>query len=523
MADDQQVDQGGGGGGALSQLRERAGGDPVIGQLQTLMQGLNDPEKRSKDEWLSFAGGMAAPNPTGNFSLAYGNGLKAQSDQRLEKDKLMSEYMRMVLPQLVQNQSLQLSAVKNQQELAQKVNPVADSMLGGLMAGQNAPGWRPPTGLDAAQVIHNVANQYSMPRSWVNDRLTELRANQDNIPQFITQKVAGAAGAEKQLPSLKDNAAGVTVQQSGVAGTVQPVATPGTGGSGGLGVNPSKVGVKGAEESMGDVKQYDESLRNTLHAYRDMNQRMNAIAGNLDQITPGRYMGVAGGVAAAVKDVSKYFPNASQDVVQGFVNTMLGAKGDGKGTDPLAAQQFAKALVAQEGIAQTRALTTGESANAQRLGQREIMLVTSKIPTDLTDPGAYQKFADFMRAQQGNAQNKYDAWKEHVVQTHPEKLSVTGFDAPWERNNTIQQLRGEYGAMTPPPGASNVNPVKPTQGMVEPARRPAPAAPVARAEAAPPADLAKYEPGALIGPTGKVLVRDPTDARGYRLAKLKGQ
>lgn len=502
MADEQQVDQSGGG-GALSQLRERAGGDPVLSQLQTLMQGLNDPEKRSRDEWLSFAGGTAAPNPNGNFSQAFANGVAAQSAHRLEKDKLMGEYMRMILPTLTANQQLQTSALKNQQGLYAKVNPVMDSMLGGLAAGQNQPGWQPPKVRDAAQMINHIAQQYNMPRDWVHSRLAELPDSNEQMMLFITQKLAGSAGAEKQLPSLGTNAAGKTVQQSGVAGTVSPVAE---GTAPGLGANPSKVGVKAAEDSMGDIKQYDESLRNTLHAYRDMNQRMNAIAGNLEQITPGRYMGIAGGVAAAIKDVSKYFPNASQDTVQKFVGSLLGAKGDGgAGSDPLAAQQLAKALVAQEGIAQTRALTTGESANAQRLGQREIMLVTSKIPTDLTDPGAYQKFADFMRAQQGNAQNKYDAWKEHVVKTQPEKLSVTGFDAPWEHNNTVQQLRGEYGAMATPPGASNVNPAAATPGMPATAQR-TPAVAPKPAEATPEkADLSKYEPGAKQGRPGGVV------------------
>ncbi len=514
-------------GGALSMVSERSGGNP-LNDIAGMLGKMLSPEKRAKDESLAFAAGIGSNNPSGHFENAMRGGYGAQSALRTKQDELQAQYIPLIMQSLVQGQGMQITANKNQQDYLKDIVPRMKSEMGSLLI--NKPN---ATRADVLETLTNVAGQYQVPPSVVGNMAYSIPKNSADVPAWLQSQLGAAAGAEKQLPTAATNALGQATGVNPVQGTASTLAPGGAGRAPAAGAQPTNVDVKAMEGSQGDVKGFTEGLQSKVSAYGDMLQRMNAINKSLQEFTPGRYVGMAGGVAAAVKDLSKYVPFANPETVQGYVNSLLGADGSGKG-DALAAKQFANSLVAQEGIGQTKALMQGDSGSGGgRMAQQTIGLVTNSLLGPNADPGAFDRLADFMRAQGANAANKLSGWSDYLHKTPPGEVATHKFDAAWESEQMKKLVAGGYGTVATPPGMPNA---VPGPEAANPSANPPPVmrtgpgpaitgAPPAAAPAQPaqqaaalPVNIASFEPGAVLV-KGVPVVVDPKAPQGYRLAR----
>lgn len=501
-------------------------------QLTGALSELLGPEAGADQERRAFWGGMLQGTKGGSGGEAMGNALKAQVEARDSQNKLKASYIPLIMQALSQNRANELGYAQFQQGRYEKLSPIINAALTGLQAEGQAPSLQ-----QAHSRINEVGMQYGMQPQELQPYHYALAANAGpggkNLSSYLQQLRVAAAPPAEGISKPGTNAAGQTVFQNPVQNSVGlPNAPGGPGGPTGTGVNPDKATVGAAEAGRGDIKGYGEALQSRVSAYGDMLQRLNAIGDNLDQFDSGKYAGLAGGFAAAVKDLTTRFPGASSDTVRQFANSVLG--GNGKSPDPVASAQFAEALKAQEAIAQTKAMIGGD--NGQRIGQQEVLMVAKNMPGNVMDPGAYKKFIEFMRGNQVNAMNKFVGWGNYVEHTDPQRLSVHAFDIPWEVTAAKQLQQGKFGALQPPEqAAAQPNGPVPAQGApggppqpsgpgaapqggaapVPYIRPPAPpAAAPSQAPAPAPAprsapvqvDLSQYEPGARVGPTGKVYV-----------------
>ena len=476
-------------------------GGGIAGALSQLM----DPERAAQTEKQAFWAGMTAPN-NGTGGASTSNALAAQNEARLNNDKLKAQYIPMIMQSLAAQRTNQIAYAKMMMERQKEVNPIINSALYGLQANG-----APVTMAQAHQTIDDVGAQYNMhPQELaVHHSMLDHAAGPDGkgLPNYLQQRRVAAAPAAEGLAGFGKNAAGQTVVENRVAGTV---AAPMAGAN----TNPSTAGVKAGEAGQGDIKAFGEGLMGKIETYNQMMQRVNAVSKSLDEFEPGKYSGVAGGFAAAVTDLSKRFPSATMESIKGYVESKLGAKGG----NPLAAKQFADSIRGQESLAQIKAMLTGADGNsAGRVNQAEFRVIDNLALGSLTDPTAFKRFQDFHQAQYSNAMRKYIDWTKHKDVTPPESLSVDKFNAPWEQEEQKRLSTGEYGDLGKPPAP-------------KPAEQPKPAAPApAPAAAARPTEAVKFEPsqwekGAVMAPGGKrPVVKDPTVPGGYRYAKPGGR
>ena len=502
-----------GGKDAAGVLAYGVGGPPGLPpQLSGALANLLDPERGAEQERNAYWAGILAPNKSGTSGEQMGNAMKSQLEARESQDKLKAAYIPVIMQTLAQQRANELAYAKFQQDRLKELNPLINSALYGLQADG-----KPVSLQQAHERINQVGMQYGLRPQELHPHHYALAAGAGpdgrNLPQYLQQLRVAAAPAAEGIPKFGTNAAGQTTVQNPVASSVAlPGAAQGSG-EGGVGPNPTASTAKVAGDARGDVKTYTEGMHNKVTAYHEMLQRLNAIGDSLSQFQPGRYAGVAGGFAAAVKDLTARFPNASGETLRNFANAILGPNQDGKG-DPVAAARFAEMLKVQEGIAQTKAMIEGQG---NRLGQQEVLMVTKAMPSSDSDPIAYKKFIEFMRGQSANAMNKYRAWAKYVESADPAKLNVHSFDVPWEAKMAEQLQAGKFGELEQPgakPAAAPAAPAAPTPAPAPP--RAAPAAPAAAPATGTAPDLRQYEPGARVGPTGKVYVLTKDGPRAAR-------
>lgn len=462
----------------------------LIGALASTL----GPERSAETERQAFWAGLNQGTKGGTSGEAMGNALTAQVAARETQDKLKAAYIPLIMQSLTQQRANDIAYSRLAMDRQKEVNPIINSALYGLQANG-----QPVTKEQAHERINAVGATYGLAPHELYPHHIALHkgAGEDgaNLQNYLQQLRVAASPAPEGLPKFAPNAAGQTTVQNAVAGTVgmpgQQAQGQGPGQGPGLGVNPSKTTVDMSHASRGDPKVYTEELGHVVRSYHDMLQRVNAIDKAMGEFTPGRYAGVAGGLARAVKDLTERFPGANSETISKFAQSLLGP-----GADPVAASQFAEALKTQEAIAQLKTSLDG----AGRIGQSEFKLLNSNMPGNLTDPGAYTKFRAFVAGQGANALNKYKAWGEHVTKVPAEQLTVHGFDIPWEVNQGTQLQKGGYGALGTPTGETVAAPAQPRVPTATPGQ---PAATPARRPAA---DLSSFEPGAKVGPTGKIYV-----------------
>lgn len=502
----------GGGKGAAAALAYGGGPSSVLPpQLAGALTALLDPERGEAQERNAYWAGMLAPNKSGTSGEQMGNAMRSQLDARESQDKLKAAYIPLIMQTLGQQRANELAYARFQQERLEKTNPLVNAALYGLQADG-----KPVSVQDAHARIDQVGQQYGLRPEELSTHHHALAAgagpNGERLPQYLQQLRVAAAPAAEGITKFATNAAGQATAQNTVAGTIQLPVTPGV--APGLGANPTKTTTEIDAGSRGDVKGYTEALHNKVVSYHDMLQRLNAIGSKLEQFQPGRYANVAGGFAAAIKDLTGRFPNASGETLKAFANSILGPNQDGKG-DPVAAAKFAEMLKVQEGIAQTKAMIEGQG---NRLGQQEVLMVTKAMPSSDSDPAAYKQFIDFMRAQAANHMAKYKGWSDYVDKSPADQLNVHKFDVPWEARAAERLQKGEFGDFVTPPAAAAPAPAKPpaAPGPAPATRAPAPVASAAPRPQEGGPDLKAYEPGARIGPTGKVYVLTKDGPRAAR-------
>lgn len=478
------------------------GPNDMAGALSALI----DPKRNDQNERMAFWAGAAGPN-SGTGSGAMSNAVKAQLETREAQDKLKAAFVPMIMQSMQAQRSNDVAYSKLAMDRMKETVPLINSALYGLQADGGEPDLK-----TAHERIDAVGKQYNLSPAELRPHHQALAqgAGPDGsgLPQYLQQLRVSAAPPAEGIAKFGTNAAGQTTKQNPVSGSVQVAGA-------GAEANPTKTAVNAHEASIGDIKGYSDQLRGTVDAYRDMSQRVNAIDKNLAAFTPGKYAGVAGGFAAAVKDLTARFPGVSGETLRGFADALLG--GPGK-EDPIAAAQFAESLKTQEAISQLKTSLDGQG----QVGQREMMMINRAMLGNMSDPGAYAKFKEFMNGQAANAMNKYAGWSEHIQKTPYDKLSVHGFDVPWEVNVARQLQKGAFGQVDTPPG----QPAAVPRPEVKPVAAPA-AAPLAPAAApklpAQNVDLSLYEPGSKVGPTGLVYVMEKGVPRRARSRMQEGK
>jgi hypothetical protein len=481
---------------------------PLGGLAQMAAQLAPNEEQRRSSEWLAFAGGLGSPNNSGGSNL--GAGIAAMANDRLERDKLQAQYIPILAQALMQQQAATLSASTASREYLAKLNPVIDTQLASMRTGNAT-----PTYTDVIQRIMQVGREYQAPESVLLSRIASVPANPEEIPAYLDRLAVAGAGPDKLIPTLSTNAAGQTTVASPTRGTMQVIGGAATNTGATASANPAASEVKFEEHARGDVKTYEEGLRARVDAYQTMLSRMNEQAEYVRNFQPGRYAKTAGGIAAAVKDIAARLPGFDKATVENLANKLIGAPPGSE--EALAAQQLFEQLAQQETIAQLKT-SLGEG---QRMNQAEYQQFQQVNKGQAMDPATFAGLRSFFYRQAANEVNRYQAWADYVTDPKITRRSVTDFDARHSKKLTDQLLSGGRDVIEKGPGSSA--PTYP--GYVAPtapaAARPSGTATVAPV-AAPPtpaagqANLAEYEPGARVGPTGVVYVLDKGTPRAAR-------
>lgn len=489
--------------------------DAFGGALAALM----DPERSRDTENKAFWAGMTAPSSSAGAST--GNAMAAQVTARENQDKLRAAYIPMIMQSMVQQRTNDLGYGKMMQETLNSVNPKVDSALSSLQAGSvDANGQ--PVPLPAAQAhatVNNVARMYGLPGAVLGGHHAEIdqaTGPDGNLnPSYLTQLRLRGAPAEAGIGKFGKNAAGATTVENAATGTVAaPIAGGADSTPGAANPNPTAAAVEAGKAGQGDIKAYGAGLGDTVGTYNQMMQRVNAVAAQMKEFTPGKYAGVTNGFAAALKDLAQRFPSASSDTLQGFAKALSSADGT---ADGISAQQFAESLQGQESLAQVKSMLTNPDGSSNgRVNQAEFKVINGLALGALKDPGAFKKFQDFTTGNYKNALGKYAAWGDYLKGTDPAKYSVHAFDVPWEVEQAKKLSAGQFGDLTPGAGATPAAaPAGKPTGALPGVAPPAPAA-VATPAAF---DGQMWEPGALQArPGSRPVVKDATAPSGYRYA-----
>jgi hypothetical protein len=482
--------------GGLQALAYGAGNPTPLGGLAQMVAQLAPSEsQRRSSEWLSFAGGLGAPNTSGGSNL--GSGIAAMANDRLERDKLQAQYIPILAQALMQQQAATLSASTASRDYLSKINPAIDTQLAAMRTGDAA-----PTYTEVVQRIMQVGREYQAPESVLLARIASIPANPAEIPAYLDRLAVAGAGPDKLIPTIGTNAAGQTTMVSPTRGTSQVI---GAGGASNTSVkpsaNPTSSEVEFEKHTRGDVKSYEEGLRSRVDAYETMLTRMNEQAEYVRNFQPGRYARTASGIAAAVKDIATRLPGFDKTTVEGLTKKLLGSPEGSE--EALAAQQLFEQLAQQETIAQLKS-TLGEG---QRMNQSEYQQFQAVNKGQAMDPATFSGLRSFLFTQAANATNRYSSWNDYVVDPEVARRSVTDFDSRYNKKVMDSLLAGRRDVVSTKPEAA-----RPTYPGFTPAIKPAETRPVEKPApiglAAPPAaeGLKAYEPGARAGPTGLVYV-----------------
>lgn len=477
--------------GALTELAYGEGGESPMAQLPGLLKQLS-PEGRDSDaENLAFWGGFGKPNTTGQLSGALGNAMGAQSDMRLERDKLRAAYIPLIMQSLVQGQDMTVKAANASRDYLKDINPKVDTQLAALRTGDAQ-----PTYGDVINRTMQLGQEYQIPQAVLMSRLKSIPKDPAELNTYLDRLAAGQAGADKMVGTVGNNAAGQSVLTNPNRATVKPLRAEGAGANGqpmtgADSSNPTKPQVDWVVATQGDPKAFEQGLRTRVDSYKSMLARMNEQAKYVDNFQPGRYAGIAGGLAAAIKDIGTRLPGVDPKTVESLASKIVGSPVDSP--QSVASLQLFKQLAQQETLAQLKT-SLGEN---QRMNQAEYQNFNKGNLAEVMDPETFKGMRDFYYKEAAKAANHYVAWSEYTSNPNIKNPSVTAFDSKWAKGDMEGLLSGS--TEMPAKGA-----LKPTYPGSAARPTPAPAAPAAAAPTAP--DLSMYEPGTKVGPTGKAYV-----------------
>ncbi len=501
--------------GALSQVAYGSAGNPMA-QLPELLKEMVPRSGDTDAESLSFWGGFGKPNTTGQLSGALGNAMEAQSATRLERDKLRAQYVPLIMQSLVQGQQMSVAAANAGRDFLKDVNPKLDTHLAAMRTDNAEPVYG-----DVMNRVMQLGEEYQIPPHILHARLKSIPKDPEELRTYLDRLASAQAGADKMVPGAATDAAGRQVRVNPNKGTTavlgsgdQPKggkAGAGTGAAAGATENnPTSSQVDWEKNTRGDVKGYEEGLRGRADAFAQMMARMNEQAKYVDTFQPGRYAGVVGGLAAAIKDIGTRLPGINPKAVEDLANKLVNAPPGS--TQAVAASQLFKQLAQQETLAQLKT-ALGEG---QRLNQSEYQNFSKANLGEAMDPESFKGLRDFFFKQASDSANKYSHWADYVADPEVKKPSVTGFDARFTRKAIDHYLTGSTDVV--PTGKKGD--AKPNYPEAKPA---AAAGAVVPAKAGEKIDLSLYEPGAKAGPTGKVYVIENGTARPAKSRAAAGK
>ena len=504
--------------GALSQLAYGDQGNPMA-QLPELLKEMVPRSGDADAESLSFWGGFGQPNTTGQLSGALGNAMRAQSDTRLDRDKLRAQYVPLIMQSLVQGQQMSLSAANAGRDFLKDVNPKIDTHLAAMRTDNAA-----PTYGDVLGRVMQLADEYQVPSHVLHARLKSIPKDPEELKVYLDRLTSAAAGADKMVPSSGTDAAGRNIRINPNKGTTallgsgaeQTGAGPGQGAAAKAGLpeaNPTSGQVDWEKSTRGDPKAYEEALRSRADSFSQMMARMNEQAKYVDSFQTGRYAGVAGGLAAAVKDIGLRLPGINPKTVEDLAAKLVNAPPGSP--QAVASGQLFKQLAQQETLAQLKT-SLGEG---QRLNQAEYQNFARANLGEAMDPETFKGMREFFYKQAADTANKYSQWAEYVDDPKVTRPSVTGFDAKHARKTIDYYLAGNTDVV--PTGRTGD--AKPSYPASKPSAAAAAAVEQPQAKQGEKIDLGLYEPGSKVGPTGKVYVIDNGVARAARSRSVSGK
>lgn len=487
--------------GALSQLAYGGQGNPMSAIPELMAEMV--PRSGDEDaERLSYWAGFGAPNSTGQLSGAIGNAMKAQSDTRLDRDKLRAQYVPLIMQSLVQGQQMTLSAANAGRDFLKDVNPKVDTHLASMRTDNAEPSYG-----DVMERVMQLGDEYQIPAQVLQSRMRSIPKDPAELRTYLDRLTSAAAGADKMVSSTGSNAAGVQVRTNANRGTTSVLgtgaersgATPAQGtppGTGKAEANPTSGQVDWEKATRGDPKAYEEALRSRADSFSQMMSRMNEQAKYAETFQPGRYAGVAGGLAAAVKDIGMRLPGINPKTVEDLAAKLVGAPAGSP--QAVASTQLFKQLAQQETLAQLKT-SLGEG---QRLNQSEYQNFARANLGEAMDPETFKGMREFFYKQAADTANKYSHWADYVSDPSVTKPSVTNFDARYTRKVIDHYLTGSTDVV--PTGKKGD--AKPSYPEPKPSAAAVAEVVAPTAKAGVKVDLSTYEPGAKVGPTGKVYV-----------------
>lgn len=485
--------------GALSQVAYGSGNNPAEMMSEAFKQLSPTPDDNAKDSMLNWAGNLIDPAGNGNFGGALAAAAKGEAGWRLKQQELKAQYIPMIMQSIMQQQQMTLSAANATREYLKDINPRIDSHMAALLTSNNQPTYE-----QAVQRLLQVGQEYQVPPQVLMPKIQAIPKDPEQLQGYLLRLATGTAGADKMVPTLGTSASGQQTAANPVLGTTTPLS--GSAGTPAHPANPTKAQALFDEGSVGDIKEYEKGLRDRADTYKQMLARMNEQAQYVRQFQPGRYAGLAGGFAAAVKDIGSRLPGIDPAAVEDVTRKLLSAPEGSK--EALSAQQLFEQLSQQETLAQLRS-SLGEG---QRMNQAEYRNFSGVNLGQRMDPETFNGLRKFFYSQAADAANRYAGWADYASDDSVPKKTVTGFDARYSKKELDHYLGGNPG---PVPGSAKPGYEAPPKPVAAPAAvLPAVAKQV---------DLKQYESGARVGPTGKVYVIDGGKPRAAKLISEGGQ
>lgn len=526
-----------GGIGALAQVAYGGAAPPMAGAGE-LLEKVLPLDRLAQDEDTAFWGGITDPkvNPGQHIGIGVGEGIRAQSARQLEHHKLRAAYMPLIMQSIVQGQAMTIAAANAQRDFMKEVNPKFQSWMSGLRYND-----RVPSREEAEEHLHKFADMYQLPPGMRTRLAQQLPGDPAEMKKYLDALIL-ASKPDAALPTHAQDAAGRGQAVSPVMGTARTLGPQGAGAEGtrpgepggGMGGNPAKAEVQFTEKAMGDPEKYTSSLIEETTGWKKLTERLNVQAELGQAFQQGRYANNASGVASAIQDAVTRL-GLNKEAVAPIIQKILGSPAGSP--EAVGAQQAFEALANQDTLAMTKALIGA----GQRLTNMELSAIQQLQNGARLTPEAFNIMREMGMRRYAESVNKQQAWNEYLQDPNIRFKSVPHFDSMSSLKAARPQLEGKDiippGKVSPAEVPANVLPTQGTntgslgqgggQAPAKTTQNVAPASPAKPAGGAAPAkpqqvDLSQYEPGAIVGPTGKVLVKDPKAPMGYRLARQKG-
>lgn len=470
--------------GALSQ--NFYGNGPSLGEsmgdvVKSLMPTQADKERSSS---MAFWGGFGQPNHSGSLSGQLANATGAQSARELEGERLKASYVPMITQAMLAHQTQTLAANRAYTDLAEKAAPELYKAVASL--GVNG---GKPTRSQALDALVNTGKSLGLAPSMVQPHIENLPKDdagmQAHIAQLGQRLNAGGFGN-----TIGQNAAGETTINNASKGAVG-VAGSGTAQSS---ANPTTGEAKFKANTLGDPKEFSESLSAQAESATNLVRDLNEIGKNITNYTPGKYAEHIGNVVGSIKDIAGHIPGVNKELIEKLSSTLLAAPEGSK--DSLAALQMTKQILSLNAMASARAAAGGRASIPEFNTAHASALATT------SDPVTFAKLDKFARDNAERAVDRMEKFNTHLNDPNVKDKNILGFETKYRRD----YLNGLNDTNKNDKATRISSETKKEEPKAEPAKSSGPAS-----------DLSLHEKGSEHNASGKAMVFE--NGR-YRPAKL---